>query len=150
MPDMSTVAAEPFETGQEPEVALALTLKSGPVVIEMDYEIDPAHARPFYDAMQKLERMRKRNGAFDWSIARDIGDPAMWTERFLCPTWGDYLRLRSRFTHSDRALQDVASSFLKPGSRLRVRRKLERPFGSVRWRADTPDTGEAQVVTFTP
>ncbi|CAN7612206.1 MFS transporter [Phenylobacterium sp. LjRoot225] len=150
MPDMSTVAAEPFETGQEPEVAMAITLKSGPVVIEMDYEVDPADARPFYDAMQKLQRMRKRNGAFDWSIARDIGDPAMWTERYLCPTWGDYLRLRSRFTHSDRALQDAANSFLKPGSRLRVRRKLERPFGSVRWRADTPDTGEEPVVTFTP
>jgi MFS family permease len=150
MPDMSTIAAEPFETGQEPEVALALTLKSGPVVIEMDYEVDPAHARPFYDAMQTLQRMRKRNGAFDWSLARDIGDPAMWTERYLCPTWGDYLRLRSRFTHSDRALQDAANSFMKPGARLRVRRKLERPFGSVRWRADTPDMGEQPVVTLTP
>jgi len=150
MPDVSTVGTEPFESGAEPEVALALTLKSGPVVIEMDYEVDPAHARPFYDAMQNLQRMRKRNGAFDWSLARDIGDPAMWTERFLCPTWGDYLRLRTRFTHSDRALQEVARSFIRDGGQLRVRRKLERPFGSVRWRADAPDTGEEPVVNFAP
>jgi len=75
---------------------------------------------------------------------------ALWTERYLCPTWGDYLRLRGRFTHSDVALQDAARSFLKPGYNLTIRRRLERPFGSVRWRADTPDTREAPVVAYTP
>jgi MFS family permease len=147
---ISPEGSEVFELGQEPDVALALTLKSGPVVVEVDYRIDAAQARQFYDAMLKLQGARQRNGAFDWSIARDIADPEIWTERYLCPTWGDYLRLRSRFTHSDQALQEAASSFLKPGSRLQVRRRLERPFGSVRWRADTPDLRDEPVVAFTP
>ena len=73
---------EPPEINNEPEVALALTLKSGPVVIEVDYEVDPDQARPFYEAMQKLQRARKRNGAFDWSLSRDIADPSLWTERY--------------------------------------------------------------------
>lgn len=149
MPSISSAGTEPVEISQEPDVALALTLKSGPVVIEMDYEIDPTDARQFYDAMLKLQRMRRRNGAFEWSLSRDIGDPAIWTERYLCPTWGDYLRMRTRFTHADSIFQTEASRFLRPGTHLRIRRRLERPLGSVRWRADTPDLREEPVATLT-
>ncbi|UPK22715.1 MFS transporter [Bradyrhizobium sp. 131] len=28
----------------------------------------------------------------------------MWTERYHCPTWLDYLRQRNRWTRSERAL----------------------------------------------
>ena len=150
IPSVSEVESEPVELGQEAPVALAITHRSGPVVIEIDYDVDPDQARQFYDAMLKLQRARQRNGAFDWSLARDLTDPAVWTERFLCPTWGDYLRLRSRFTRSDHALQEMAESFHRAKGRPHVRRRLERPFGSVRWRADTPDPRNEPVVTFGP
>ena len=151
LPSVNTAGTEPAEIGNEPDVALAITLKSGPVVIEVDYEVDPAQARQFYDAMLKLQRARLRNGAFEWSLSRDIGDAGLWRERYLCPTWGDYLRLRSRFTHSDRALQDAALALTVTGANRRVRRMLERPFGSVRWRADTPDpSADTPLVTYTP
>ena len=132
------------------DVALALTLRSGPVTIEVDYRVAPAQARPFYGEMLALQRARQRNGAFDWSLARDIADPAAWTERYSCPTWGDYLRLRDRFTHADRALQDAADLYHQPGEAVRVRRRLERPFGSVRWRADTPDLDGDFVASYQP
>jgi MFS family permease len=148
MRSASLAGTEPFELSQEPQVALAITLKSGPVVVEVDYTVEPDQARKFYNAMLDLQRARQRNGAFDWSLARDIADPEIWTERYLCPTWGDYLRLRSRFTHADRALQEAASGLIKPDSRLRVRRRLERPLGSVRWRADTPDNRDEPLVVF--
>ncbi|MDB5445206.1 MAG: transporter [Phenylobacterium sp.] len=150
IPSVSEGESEPVEFGREPEVALALTLRSGPVVIEIDYEVEPDQARQFYDTMLKLQRARQRNGAFDWSLARDIADPAVWTERYLCPTWGDYLRLRSRLTRSDRDLQEMADSFHRAEGGTRVRRRLERPFGSVRWRADTPDPRNEPIVTFGP
>jgi MFS family permease len=150
MQAVSPTEAEPFEIESEMEVALNLTLRSGPVVVEVDYEIDPAQAREFYGAMLQLQRARRRNGAFEWSLSRDIADPAMWTERFVCPTWGDYLRLRSRFTHADRELQEAASAYMAPGAERRIRRKLERPFGSVRWRADTPDPGSEPIVPIAP
>ena len=35
--------------------------------------------------------------------------------------------------------QQVARAFDRKAGEVRVRRRLERPFGSVRWRADTPD-----------
>ncbi|MGK2909280.1 MAG: MFS transporter [Sphingobium sp.] len=134
-----TADVSAVELVNEPQVALALTQRSGPVVIEIDYEVDPAQARDFYDVMRKVQRSRLRNGGFDWSLSRDIADPALWTERYQCPTWGDYLHMRVRFTQADKAAQLLARSFHRADQELQVRRRLERPFGSVRWRADSPD-----------
>jgi MFS family permease len=127
------------DIGYEPEVALALTMRSGPVVIEVEYDVDPDRAREFYGVMVRLQRARNRIGAFDWSISRDIADPATWIERYHCPTWGDYLRMRDRYTQAEFELQEMADSFNRSGHGHRVRRRLERPFGSVRWQADSPD-----------
>lgn len=133
------------EIGYEPAVALGLTLRSGPIVVEVEYDVDPDKAREFYDVMMKVQRVRKRIGGFDWSIARDIENPALWTERYHCPTWGDYLRMRDRYTQADFDIQAEADSFNRVTGGLRVRRGLERPYGSVRWKADSPDP---QMVTI--
>ena len=138
LPDAAQEAVEPVEIGNEPEVALALTLRSGPISVAIDYRVDPANAREFYNAMRGVQKARLRNGGFAWSLARDIADPALWTERYSCPTWGDYLRMRDRYTLADRAAQEAADAF-HDGSPKAVRRRLERPFGSVRWQADSPD-----------
>jgi len=139
-----------IDLGAEPEVALGITGRSGPIVIELDYQVDPAEARRFYDVMLKLQRARLRNGAFQWSLARDLEDPALWTERYHLPTWLDYCRLRSRFTHADRALQEAADVFNRARTARRVRRRLERPFGSVRWTAETPDSQSGAITLYPP
>jgi MFS family permease len=134
----------------EPEVALPITTRSGPVVIEIDYRVESGVARQFYDAMLRLQRTRLRNGAFDWSLSRDIADPELWTERFHFPTWGDYLHLRSRVTQRDHELQDAANAFSLGGQSVQIRRRLERPHGSVRWQADTPDPHSDSVNIYNP
>lgn len=141
---------QPVELTGEPDVALAITLRSGPIAICIDYRVDPEHARDFYLAMQAVRTSRMRNGAFGWSITRDIGDPWTWTERYECPTWGDYLRLRDRFTAADREAQLRADAYSTLTGQGRVRRGLERPFGSVRWRDDTPDPGHPEVGIYSP
>jgi MFS family permease len=146
----SPTDVEMIEIGSEPEVALDITARSGPIVIEIDYQVDPAAAREFYEVMLKLQRARLRNGAYQWSLARDLADPAQWTERYHLPTWLDYLRLRSRFTHADRALQSAADAFNGARDTRRVRRSLERPFGSVRWRAETPDARNDPMTLYPP
>jgi hypothetical protein len=139
-----------IDLGAEPEVALGITGRSGPIVIEIDYVVAPAEARQFYDVMLSLQRARLRNGAFQWSLARDLEDPALWTERYHLPTWLDYCRLRSRFTHADRALQEAADVFNSARTARRVRRRLERPFGSVRWTAETPDSQGSAINLYPP
>jgi hypothetical protein len=124
----------PADIRSEPQVALDLSLRSGPIVVELDYKVPAERIADFYDAMLRLAQVRQRNGGFDWSLARDIGDPEIWTERYHCATWGDYLRLRTRFTQADIAAQKVADALTLPLDRPRVRRRLEQPFGSVRRR----------------
>lgn len=89
--------------------------------------------------MQDVQLVRKRNGAYGWSIARDIADPELWTERYHCPTWLDYLRQRNRATQSERDLDRQAAAFHMGPVPIRVRRMLERPFGSVRRKEDVLD-----------
>jgi len=139
-----------IEIGQEPEVGLALTLRSGPIVVEAEYDVDPEQARDFYSVMMQMQGVRSRIGAFDWSIARDIENPALWTERYHCPTWGDYLRMRGRYTKADFDIQAQADSFNRMQQGRRVRRRLERPFGSVRWKADSFDPRQETIGYIAP
>lgn len=123
----------------DPEVRLSLTPRSGPIVVEIEYVVDAGRARLFYAVMQQVQLNRKRNGAYGWSITRDIANPELWTERYHCPTWLDYLRQRSRATETERALHARAIDFHIGPEPVRIRRMLERPIGSVRWKDETPD-----------
>src|SRR3546814_11735376 len=96
MPRVSLSELERVEVGREPEVALQLTSRSGPIVIEIDYTVDAGQARPFYAAMLKLQNARKRNGAIESSLSRDIADPTWSTARYLCPTQGEYPQQEAR------------------------------------------------------
>jgi MFS family permease len=137
---------EDAEVLADPEVRLALTGRSGPLVVEIEYRIDQESARAFHNVMQEVQLSRQRNGAYGWSIARDIADPELWTERYHCPTWFDYLRQRNRSTQSERALHQQAIAFHLGPDPVRVRRMLERPFGSVRWKDETPDRSVNEVL----
>lgn len=150
IPSVSAADVEMIELENEPEVSLAITGRSGPIAVEIDYRVAPVRARDFYNVMLKLQHARMRNGGFDWSLARDIADPDLWTERFHFPTWADYLRQRSRLTYSDGQLQDSANAFDDGNHGNRVRRRLERPFGSVRWHADTPDPKGDSIAVYSP
>ncbi len=103
-------------------------------------------ARAFHGVMQDVQLSRQRSSAYGWSIARDIADPELWTERYHCPTWLDFLRQRNRATQSERALYQRAADFHLGPDPVRVRRMLERPFGSVRWKDDTPDRAATEVL----
>jgi len=124
----------------DPEVRLELTGRSGPVVVEIEYRVEQDNALAFHSLMHEVQMFRQRNGAYSWTIARDVADPELWTERFRCPTWFDYLRQRNRATTSETATEQQAEAFhIGPGP-VRVRRMLERPFGSVRSRDHAIDT----------
>lgn len=130
---------EEGEMLEDPEVRLALTGRSGPLVVEIEYQVTRENSRAFHNLMLEVQLSRQRNGAYGWSIARDIADPELWTERYHCPTWLDYLRQRNRSTRSERELDRQATAFHIGPKPVRVRRMLERPFGSFRWNVETAD-----------
>lgn len=130
------------------DVRLALTDRSGPIVVTVEYRISPNDARAFYRHLQTISLGRKRNGAYGWSLARDVADPEIWIERFHCPTWLDYLRLRSRMTKTERDDIERGEGLHKGPGPVFVRHMLERPFGSVRWTDAVPDEGSVRSPDF--
>lgn len=144
MPRISA-RSEDAEVLADPEVRLSLTERSGPLVVEIEYRVALENARAFHNVMQNVQLFRQRNGAYGWSIARDIADPELWTERYHCPTWLEYLRQRNRSTQSERALDNQAAAFHIGSEPVRIRRMLERPFGSVRGKEEV-----TQAKTFLP
>jgi MFS family permease len=126
----------------DPEIALPLTPRSGPISLEIDYQVTAEQAPEFLMVMQDVQSSRLRQGAFDWTLERDIGNPALWTERYYFPTWGDYLRQRTRFTEGDHQVYRRSLAF-RSGTEADVRRRLERPPGA---------TGRARgpIGIFTP
>lgn len=140
LPNKSAIEAGPGPRG-DPVVALEITGRSGPLAVEIEYEVAPEKAREFYDAMRLVKRSRERNGAFDVSIGRDVAYPTLWIERFHYPTWNDYLRARDRPTADDVVVKNRARALQLNDREPTVRRILERPFGSVRWHDEAPDHG---------
>jgi len=146
LPQARDMVEESDDLMADPDVEMSLSARSGPIVIEIEYRVPRHRARAFYSVMQEVQLSRQRNGAYGWSIARDVSDPELWTERYHCPTWLDYLRQRNRPTQSEREIHNRAFEFHEGSEPLRIRRMLERPFGSVRWREDVRDTATRAVL----
>jgi predicted MFS family arabinose efflux permease len=146
MPPVGARNEAASEALADPEVRLSLTGRSGPLVVEIEYRVARDNARAFHNVMLEVWRSRQRNGAYGWSIARDIADPELWTERYHCPTWTDFLHQRNRATQSERQLYLQAVHFHIGPEPVRVRRMLERPFGSVRWKEESPDRAADELL----
>jgi len=146
MPPVGARNEDATEALADPEVRLQLKGRSGPLIVEIEYRVAQDNARAFHNVMLDVQLSRQRNGAYGWSIARDVADPELWTERYHCPTWLDYLRQRNRATQIERELHLKAMDFHIGAEPVRVRRMLERPFGSVRWKDETPDRTHGEVL----
>jgi MFS family permease len=109
MPTVSGPNELSLDVLADPEVRLSLTPRSGPIVIEIEYRVDPAKARLFYAVMQHVQLSRQRNGAYGWSIARDIADPELWTAQRGTTICGNEADRRHRSARCTSALTNFIS-----------------------------------------
>ena len=89
----------------EPVVASTLDPEEGPVLVTVEYRLDPARALEFIAVMHEMEIVRRRDGAIEWGVYQDVADPRRWLETFVVESWVEHLRQHERITVSDRALQ---------------------------------------------
>lgn len=95
----------------EPIVLIDVQLEHGPVLITIEYRIDPEKGQDFTDAIHALSHVRLRDGAIRWSIWRDTADPGRYVETYVLESWGEHLRQHQRFTVSDRVCENKVRSF---------------------------------------
>ncbi len=96
----------PTHPWREPVPAVPMDLREGPVMVTIEYHIDPARREEFEQVMAESRSSRLRAGAVSWGIFEDIEKPGRFVEYFACDTWADYLRRFDRFTDADLRLQE--------------------------------------------
>ncbi len=73
----------------------------GPVMVAIEYRIAPSDAADFAVAIRDLAAERRRDGAYDWILLEDAGDPALRVECFFVASWVEHLRQHERVTVAD-------------------------------------------------
>ena len=94
----------PTHPFQEPIPAHPVDPREGPVMVTIEYFIDPQRAEQFDDVMAETRSSRLRAGAVSWGLFEDIEHPGRYVEYFACDSWADYLRRFDRFTAADEQL----------------------------------------------
>jgi quinol monooxygenase YgiN len=95
----------------EPRIEIEPQADEGPVLVTVEYRVDPGHGNDFATAMHALGRVRRRDGAIQWGVFRDAADPSRYLETFLVESWVEHLRQHQRGTIADRAVEDRARAF---------------------------------------
>jgi MFS family permease len=89
---------------------------SGPVMVTIEYRVQPAKRAEFVAAMQHVREMRRRNGAYFWELFHDSADTARFIECFMDESWIEHLRQHERASVSDREIRERAKRFMVEGA----------------------------------
>jgi MFS family permease len=85
----------------------------GPILMMVEYRIDPKDSAPFLALMQEIGSERKRDGAYAWHVFNDPNEPSRIIETSLVHSLLE-LRYRSlRVTKADELIEEKAHGFLK-------------------------------------
>jgi MFS family permease len=79
----------------------------GPVLLIMEYRIDPKHRDQFLKAMVPYARVLHRNGAYDFGIFEDAAEEGRFVETFMTDSWLEHLRLHERMSNTDRKAEQA-------------------------------------------
>ncbi len=109
-------------TAKSPEPVIAIDPRDGPVMVTIEYLIDPARADGFIAVMQETRRARLRQGALSWGLFKDTTVPGRYIEYFLDEDWIEHQRRLERFTATDAGLREERLKFHLGAGAPRVQR----------------------------
>jgi MFS family permease len=127
LPPHPELNLDPLNRWTEPHLSLDLKPRSGPISISIEYVIKEEDVPAFMEAMAERRRVRRRDGARNWTLVRDLGDPQLWTESYQTPTWLEYIRHNKRATHADAIVGERLRALHSGTEPPHVRRMIERP-----------------------
>jgi predicted MFS family arabinose efflux permease len=87
----------------------------GPVLVTVEYRIDPKNRAAFLRALVRYARERRRDGAYEWGLFEDPAQDGRFVETFLTDSWLEHLRAHERVTKADRLQEQIVGRFLVDG-----------------------------------
>ena len=119
LPD-STADLSPWNHWRMPVVVkVGADVEKGPLMVTIDYAVIPEQTAEFVAAMHEYGRIRRRDGAYRWSIFRDTEAADRYVEIFLVNSWAEHLRQHERQTQADREVEDRIRVYLSGEPRVR-------------------------------
>jgi len=88
----------------------------GPVLVTVEYQVDPGNRAAFLSAIAQLGAERRRDGAFSWQLFEDAARAGRFVETFYVESWRDHLRQHERVTHADREVQQAVTALHAGGT----------------------------------
>ncbi len=85
--------------------------EEGSVLVEMEFQIDPARSHEFESAMNGVRSVMLRDGAINWELFHDVENPSRYVMMFTSESWIEHLRQHERITKADLAIERHALSF---------------------------------------
>ena len=125
-PEFSNLDLDPAEMFRAPVPALDIRRRSGPIMVMVDYSIDKADVPRFLALMRKRRMIRRRDGARNWSLLRDLEHPDQWSESYHIATWDEYVRHNERRTKSDSEITQALRRLHRGDEPPMVHRMIER------------------------
>ena len=101
-----------------PVLAQPVEGDAGPVLVSIDYRIDPKDREAFLAALTRLARTRRRDGGYSWGVYQDTAQPGRFVETYLVDSWLDHLRQHERVTRADQSIQERVDSFTREKPRI--------------------------------
>jgi MFS family permease len=126
LPEDSTTDLAPSNHWAEPVVSVQPADDRGPVLVEVEYRIDPARTADFVGALRKFRSVRQRDGAIRWDVWEDVAEPGRVVEAFIVESWVEHQRQHARVTQADQLDQEILNAF-HIGDRPPIVRHLLRP-----------------------
>lgn len=105
-----------------PGVAIDIRPDEGPVMVLVEYLIDPAREASFLEVMQATRRARLSQGVLSWGLFRDASQPGCYVEHFVDENWVAHQRWLERFTTVDEGLRKQRLAFHLGSEPPRVQR----------------------------
>ncbi|MDN5568967.1 MAG: MFS transporter, partial [Paracoccus sp. (in: a-proteobacteria)] len=142
-PEFGAVDLDPVNRFREPALQLDLRGRSGPIMVMVDYQIDHEDVSEFLRLMQQRRIIRRRDGARNWALLRDLEHPDHWSESYHIATWDEYVRHNLRRTKTDAEVAVKLRALHRGPDDPAVHRMIERH--SVGPRDDVPLVGKIEV-----
>jgi MFS family permease len=143
VPEFGTADLDPANRFREPALRLDLRGRSGPIMVMVDYQIAQKDTVEFLRLMQLRRNIRRRDGARNWALLRDLEHPDLWSESYHIATWDEYVRHNLRRTKSDAEITEALRALHQGEGGPLVHRMIER--NSVGPEDDLPLIGKMDI-----
>ena len=99
-------------SSRAPMVRLEPDPEAGPVLVTVSYRVPADRQREFVTMMRRVERDRRRGGASQWGLFRDLADTDLLLETFVVDTWAEHVRQHQRRTVTADVMMQEAREFV--------------------------------------